>query len=254
MTKTPTSLIRTIHQTSLPKSAASGPARAQDHRVHAFAPLGEDRARRAGREPDHRTRGDAEACGARSSPASSWAARPPVGQVGDRRRQRDRAPVGADRDRVAVGHAERVGGRPCRSGPPAGGRCRPAPRRRRAATRGRSAGARWPAPPRPRPAAGSARGATRVGAAGRLGPASAGSAPSSRRIVVTSPVPSATPISAAIASSTRPSVIAVVVQHRVEGAQPALPVHERAGLLRRRRDRAAPRRPGGSPRSAAAPG
>ena len=138
----------------------------------------------ADREPDDRAGRRAEA--APHGRAGRVRRQPDhaVGHVGDLRRQGDRAPVGADRDRVAVGDAERLGGAPCRAGPPAAGRCRPGARRRRQAAEvdqvvpggqhrlaRRRAAAPRPARPTARPAA-----TARV----------AGSAPSSRRTLGTS--------------------------------------------------------------------
>ena len=114
---------------------------------------------------------------------------------------------------------------------------------------GRSAGARWPARPRRRRARRPGRGAT-VGAAGRTRRSPA-ARPSSRRIAGTSAAAERDARArAASASSTRRVGHRGGVQHRLEGAQPALPVEERAGLLGHRRDRQAPRPPAGSPRCA----
>ena len=171
------------------------------------------RAGRVGRQPDHA-----------------------VGHLGDRGRQRDRAAVGADRDRVAVGDAERLGGAPCRAGPPAGGRCRPGTS---------SPSSRLPRSIRwcqvastasPAAGAGAAAGATDRG--GRpVRPAS----PAARRArggsPSTSPVPSATPSCAASASSTRPSVIAVVSSTASNVRSRPSQSRKRAGLLDHRRDR-----------------
>ena len=127
---------------------------------------------------------------------------------------------------------------PLTSGPPPAGPCRPGTARRPASGRRRAAGARWPAPPRParvrdRAAAGWT-GTRRPGCpASRPSPCPVRGGRRRRRAG-----PRCTSISSAIRPSTcRSDSTPGTPKRGLERARPALPVHERAGLLRHRRHR-----------------